>query len=51
VESRSTPWRSLEKLAGELGLAILSETVLPVPEAQLAAQEYHFYVARLDRAA
>jgi predicted TPR repeat methyltransferase len=47
VESRSTPWRPLEKLAGELGLVIQSETVLPVPEAKLASQEYHFYVARL----
>ena len=46
VESRSTPWRPLERLARELGLDLLSETVLEVPEAQLASQSYHFYVGR-----
>jgi predicted TPR repeat methyltransferase len=46
VESRSTPWRALEKLAHELGLRLLSETVLTVPEAKLASQAYHFYVAQ-----
>jgi len=47
VETRSTPWRLLEKLAAELGLKILSETTLPVPEAELASQSYQFYVAEL----
>ena len=47
VETRSTPWRPLEKLAAELGLKILSETTLPVPEAALASQSYQFYVAQL----
>jgi predicted TPR repeat methyltransferase len=48
VESRSTPWRALEKLAGELGLEVLSETVLTVPEERLVSQTYYFYVARLE---
>ena len=47
VERRSTPSRPLEKLALELGLAPLSETVLPVPDGKLEAQVYHFFVARL----
>ena len=47
VESRSTPSRALDKLAGELGLAPISETILPVPEGVLAAQVYHFFVARV----
>jgi predicted TPR repeat methyltransferase len=46
VERRSTPSHALEKLALELGLAPLSETVLPVPEGKLAEQVYHFFVAR-----
>lgn len=46
VESRSTPSRALEKLAGELGLAVLSETILPVPQAKLEGQVYYFFVAR-----
>jgi predicted TPR repeat methyltransferase len=48
VEQVSTPWRPMEKLAGELGLTILSETLLPVPQAQLEAQVYIFYVAQLS---
>ncbi len=50
VESRSTPWRALEKLMGELRLEILSETVLNVPEGKLTGQAYHFYVTRLGYA-
>jgi predicted TPR repeat methyltransferase len=46
VESRSTPWRALEKLAAELHLEPVSETTLPVPEGMLNEQVYHFYVAR-----
>ena len=49
VESRSTPWRALEKLALELGLLPLSETILSVPEGKLAGQTYYFFVARLSR--
>jgi predicted TPR repeat methyltransferase len=47
VERRSTPCHALEKLAVELGLAPLSETILPVPEGKLTEQIYHFFVARL----
>jgi predicted TPR repeat methyltransferase len=47
VESRSTPWRALEKQAADLRLTVLSEIVLTVPEAKLASQTYHFFVARL----
>ena len=50
VESRSTPWRALEELAGKLGLTVLSETVLPVTETQLVPQTYYFYAARLASA-
>jgi predicted TPR repeat methyltransferase len=46
VERRSTPSHALEKLALELGLTLLSETTLPVPEGKLEAQVYHFFVAR-----
>ena len=46
VESRSTPSRALEKLALELNLAPISETVLPVPEGKLTGQVYYFFVAR-----
>ena len=46
VETRSTPWRPLEKLAGELGLNLVSEAELLVPEAKLCAQAYRFYVAQ-----
>ena len=49
VESRSTPSRALEKLALELGLTPLSETILSVPEGKLAGQTYYFFVARLSR--
>src|SRR5471030_154284 len=48
VERRSTPSRALEKLALNLGLVPISETVLPVPEGKLTEQVYHFFVARLD---
>ena len=47
VEQRSTPWRALEKLVGELGLSVLSETELPVPEGTLEGQWYQFYATRL----
>jgi predicted TPR repeat methyltransferase len=47
VESRSTPWRSLEELAAQLNLTVLSETVLPVTETQLVPQTYYFYASRL----
>jgi len=47
VERRSTPAYALEKLARELGLELLSETTLPVPEGKLTGQIYHFFVARL----
>ena len=47
VERRSTPCHALEKLALELGLTPLSETILPVPEGKLTEQVYHFFVARL----
>ncbi len=47
VERRSTPSRALEKLALELGLTLLSETILPVPEGKLTEQIYHFFVAHL----
>ncbi|MCE0522014.1 MAG: class I SAM-dependent methyltransferase [Methylacidiphilales bacterium] len=47
VERRSTPSRALEKLASELGLAPISETVLPVSAGKLEEQFYHFFVARL----
>lgn len=50
VERRSTPCHALEKLALELSLAPLSETILPVPEGKLTEQVYHFFVARLDGA-
>lgn len=46
VESRSTPSHALEKLMGELGLTVLSETILPVPQATLEGQVYYYFVAR-----
>jgi hypothetical protein len=46
VESRSTPWLALERMAAELKLELLSETVLTVPEAALVAQTYYFFVAK-----
>lgn len=48
VDIKSTPWTALEKLSPELGLALLSEKVLRVPEGKLMEQTYHFFVARLD---
>ena len=48
VERRSTPCHALEKLALELGLAPLSETILPVSAGKLEEQFYHFFVARLE---
>jgi predicted TPR repeat methyltransferase len=48
VEQRSTPSRALERLARELGLAPLSETMLPVPEGVLTGQVYSFFVARFS---
>jgi len=50
VERRSTPCHALEKLALDLGLVPLSETILPVPEGKLTGQVYHFFVARLGGA-
>jgi predicted TPR repeat methyltransferase len=47
VERRSTPSHALEKLARELGLTPLSETLLPVPQEKLEGQVYHFFVARV----
>jgi predicted TPR repeat methyltransferase len=46
VETRSTPWRALEAAMRDLGLAVLSETVLTVPASALVAQTYQFYIAR-----
>ncbi|HEY0256421.1 MAG TPA: methyltransferase domain-containing protein [Candidatus Methylacidiphilales bacterium] len=46
VERRSTPSYALGKLVAELDLDVLSETILPIPEAKLAEQTYHFFVAR-----
>ena len=46
VERRSTPSRALEKLSLELGLNLVSETVLPVPEGKLTGQAYHFFVTQ-----
>jgi SAM-dependent methyltransferase len=46
VEQRSTPAQALQKTARELGLKILSERTLTVPEGKLTAQVYHFFVAR-----
>jgi predicted TPR repeat methyltransferase len=48
VERRSTPDRALERLALELGLIPLSETILPVPAGKLLEQVYHFFVAQLQ---
>jgi len=49
VDIKSTPWTALERLGPELGLTILSEKMLVVPEGALMAQTYHFFVARLER--
>lgn len=46
VEQRSTPARALEKLMTELGLTLLSEISLPIPEAKLAGQTYQYFVVR-----
>jgi len=48
VDIKSTPWTALEKLSPELGLTLLSEKTLCVPEGKLMEQTYHFFVARLD---
>jgi len=50
VEERSTPSHALEKRISELGLVLLSETVLPVSEGKLEKEFYHFFVARLTGA-
>jgi predicted TPR repeat methyltransferase len=50
VERRSTPSQALEKMALELGLKPISETVLSVPEGKLTAQVYHFFVAQFASA-
>jgi predicted TPR repeat methyltransferase len=46
VERRSTSSYALENFARDLGLAPLSETMLPVPEGMLTGQVYHYFVAR-----
>jgi predicted TPR repeat methyltransferase len=46
VERRSTPWRALEAALRDLGLSVLAETELAVPEAALAGQTYEFFVTR-----
>jgi predicted TPR repeat methyltransferase len=46
VEQKSTPWHALEKLVVGLGLVFLSETILSIPEAELAEQTYYFFVVR-----
>jgi len=50
VERRSTPCHALEKQALELGLVLVSETILPVPEGILTGQFYHFFVVCLTGA-
>ncbi len=47
VDIKVTSWPALEKLGPELGLTLLSERVLAVPEGKLMEQTYHFFVARL----
>jgi 2-polyprenyl-3-methyl-5-hydroxy-6-metoxy-1,4-benzoquinol methylase len=47
VERRSTPSQALDRLARDLGLAPISETILPVRGGVLEEQFYHFFVARL----
>jgi predicted TPR repeat methyltransferase len=47
VESRSTSSHALEKKCAELELAVLSETILPVPQAQLEGQVYYFFVVKV----
>ncbi len=46
VEQKSTPSHAMGKMAADLGLSFLSETILSVPEAKLAEQTYHFFVAQ-----
>ena len=46
VESRSTSGYALDRLARELGLAPIAETMLPVPQGKLEAQIYQFFVAQ-----
>jgi predicted TPR repeat methyltransferase len=47
VDIKSTPWPALERLSPELGLTLLSEKTLIVPEGKLMEQTYHFFVAKL----
>ena len=47
VDIKVTSWPALEKLGPELGLTLLSEKMLCVPEGKLMKQTYHFFVARL----
>jgi len=47
VERNSTPSYALGKRVEELGLRVLSETILRVPQAELEEQVYYFFVARL----
>ncbi len=46
VESRSTPWRPLEKQMADLGLTLLAHTTLQVPAGKLEEQLYQFFVVR-----
>jgi len=48
IEERSTEWHALEKKLAELGLSILSETLLSVPAGSLEKQVYHFFVTRVN---
>jgi predicted TPR repeat methyltransferase len=47
VDIKCTSWPALERLGPELGLTILAEKTLVVPEGALMAQTYQFFVARL----
>ena len=47
VETTSTPWYPLTKLVDELGLEVVSETELPVPQAKLEKQDYHFFTGKV----
>ena len=48
VEPKSTPQYPLLRMAAELRLSILSETVLDIPAEVLELETYHFFVARRD---
>ena len=46
VEPKSTPEHPLRKLAGELGLGLLAEEILSIPQSGLEQETYYFFVAR-----